>query len=95
MMQMIQQITQQMQSSAQQAQAARHGAKLNYLRMLRGECPHGTHKQFFKAGGRICKKCVEDAKPMPRKKKVQKECGGGVTRGINMIKAELGSKLRK
>lgn len=55
--QMIQQIMQQMQQ--QQVQAAKFGAKLNYIRQLRGQCPQGSQMQYFKIGGRMCKKCVE------------------------------------
>lgn len=54
--QMIQAVAQQMQG--QQAQMARFGAKLNYIKHLRGECPSGMEMQYFKKGGRICKQCV-------------------------------------
>lgn len=37
--------------------AARLGAKLNYIRQLKGMCPPGEELVFFKAGGRICKAC--------------------------------------
>ena len=47
-MQMIQQ---------QQVQAAKFGAKLNYIRSLRGQCPDGYELQYYKSGGQLCKKC--------------------------------------
>ena len=93
-MQLIQQITQQMQ---QQIQAARHGAKLNYLASLRGYCPQGSHLEFFKIGGQICKKCMQNKVQEDKcggKAKKQKMACGGVTKGINLIKAELGDKLK-
>ena len=93
-MQLIQQITQQMQ---QQVQAARHGAKLNYLASLRGYCPQGSHLEFFKVGGQICKKCMQNKVQEDKcggKAKKQKMACGGVTKGINLIKAELGDKLK-
>ena len=93
-MQLIQQITQQMQ---QQIQAARHGAKLNYLASLRGYCPQGSHLEFFKVGGQICKKCMQNKVQEDKcggKAKKQKMACGGVTKGINLIKAELGNKLK-
>ena len=93
-MQLIQQITQQMQ---QQVQAARHGAKLNYLASLRGYCPQGSHLEFFKVGGQICKKCMQNKVQEDKcggKAKKQKMACGGVTKGINLIKAELGNKLK-
>lgn len=54
--QMIQAVAQQMQK--QQVQAAKFGAKLNYIRQLNGKCPDGYEMQYFKQGGRVCKKCV-------------------------------------
>lgn len=50
--QVIQQITQ------QQAQSAKFGAKLNYIKYLRGICPEGYEMQKFKKGG-VCQKCVK------------------------------------
>ena len=42
----------------QQVQAAKFGAKLNYIKHLRGQCPEGMQMQYYKVGGRICKKCM-------------------------------------
>ena len=46
----------------QQAQKAKFGAKLNYIKGLNGQCPEGTEMQYFKEGGNICKKCVAKQK---------------------------------
>ena len=54
--QMIQSVAKQMQQ--QQVQAAKFGAKLNYIRQLNGKCPDGYEMQYFKQGGKVCKKCV-------------------------------------
>ena len=43
----------------QQVQAAKFGAKLNYIKQLNGHCPEGTEMKYYKVGGRICKKCVK------------------------------------
>lgn len=43
----------------QQVQAAKFGAKLNYIKKLNGQCPKGTETQYYKVGGKLCKKCVE------------------------------------
>lgn len=97
-MQFIQQVMQQMQ---QQAQKARHGAKLQYLASLRGECPEGTHMEYFKAGGQICKKCMQNKVQEDKcggKAKKQKMACGGATKTINSIKAEMekcGGKMKK
>ena len=42
----------------QQVQAAKFGAKLEYIKQLKGKCPEGTKLTYFKEGGRICKKCM-------------------------------------
>ena len=49
-----------MQAMQQQTvQAARFGAKLNYINRLNGKCPAGTQMQYYKVGGRLCKKCMQ------------------------------------
>lgn len=97
-MQFIQQVMQQMQ---QQAQKAKYGAKLQYLASLRGECPEGTHMEYFKAGGQICKKCMQNKVQEDKcggKAKKQKMACGGATKTINSIKAEMekcGGKMKQ
>ena len=43
----------------QQVQRAQRGAKLNDLKQLRGECPEGYEMQYYKVGGKVCKKCMK------------------------------------
>ena len=74
---MIMQIANQMQGGA--PQSARNGAKLNYIKRLKGECPEGYEMTYFKAGGKVCKKC---------QKKVEKACGGKTL-------AKCGTKFHK
>jgi hypothetical protein len=74
---MIMQIANQMQGGA--PQSARNGAKLNYIKRLKGECPEGYEMAYFKAGGKVCKKC---------QKKVEKACSGTRT-------AKCGTKFHK
>ncbi len=91
--QMIQAVAQQMQQ--QQVQAAKFGAKLNYIRQLRGLCPEGQELEYYRDGGRLCKKCVQkhkmqdggevpsnpvDAFKCGRKMK-KKACGGLMKKG--------------
>lgn len=57
--QMIQQVAQQLQG---QAQSAKRGAKLSYLKSLRSGCPEGTEAKYFKKGGHLCKECVSKVK---------------------------------
>lgn len=46
----------------EQAQAARKGAKLNYLKKITNTCPEGTQLTYYKVGGQICSKCEAIAK---------------------------------
>lgn len=65
------------QQAQGQAQAAKHGAKLNYLKKLAGRCPEGTELRYFKAGGQVCSKCVSVQKEKcGSKMKKKKACGG-------------------
>lgn len=77
--------------AGQSSQMARFGAKLNYIKFLRGQCPEGYEMQYFKNGGKAgCKKCqkaqraksgrkfndpVEEFK-CGRKMKRKAKCGG-------------------
>lgn len=92
-MQVITQLIQSMQGGGQQqAQMARHGAKLSYIKSLRS-CPEGTEAQYFKTGGKVCKKCVETAKCG---KKVKKEEGGNIpTKGMTKAMCGIKASLKK
>lgn len=77
------QIAQMIQQILQQTPQAKFGAKLNYIKKLRGQCPEGQEMQYFKSGGRLCKKCVEKQKdevPFAKcgKKIKKKELGGDI-----------------
>lgn len=43
----------------QQVQAAKFGAKLNYIKKLNGQCPEGMEMYYYKQGGRLCRKCMQ------------------------------------
>ena len=43
----------------QQTQVAKYGAKLKYIKHLRGICPEGTEMKYYKVGGKLCKKCIK------------------------------------
>lgn len=67
------------QLAEQQTQVARLGAKLNYINQIKGKCPEGTQRYYFKAGGRICSACrgikmgeegMEMANNKPKKKAI-------------------------
>ena len=68
----------------QQAPKARLGAKLNYVRSLRGLAPEGMEVEYYKEGGQVKKKFVKPAggaKEKDGKKEIadfkkKKACGG-------------------
>lgn len=74
-----------------QVQAARHGAKLNYIKRLKGECPAGYEMAYYKAGGTVCPVCQKKAE----EKKVQSaKCGkkmkkGAISKAMNGIRTEM------
>lgn len=77
---------------------ARLGAKLNYIRTLKGACPEGQEVKYFKEGGQMKCKCVDKAaggeKVKDGKKEIadfkkKKACGG------MKAKLEGGKKIKK
>lgn len=69
----------------QQVQAAKFGAKLNYIKKLRGQCPEGYEMQYYKSGGQLCKKCM----------KKQSMQDGGITQSNPVDEFKCGRKLKK
>lgn len=59
------------QALQQKTQAARHGAKLNYLKSLKHQCAEDEEVVYYKKGGSVgcgCKKKMEDGGKTPKKK---------------------------
>lgn len=69
----------------QQVQAAKFGAKINYIKKLRGQCPDGYDLQYYKSGGQLCKKCI--------KKQIMQEGGNAPQDPIDQFKC--GRKIKK
>lgn len=82
----------------QQATKAKFGAKLNYLKQLRGECPDGYEIEYYKKGGRVCKKCVQkmmkqeggEMDPIEEFK-----CGRKMKKAGSKLKVACGAKMKK
>ena len=53
--QLIQQIIQEQQGGVPKD---KFGAQIEYIKRLKGICPEGQEMQFFKKGGKVCKKCM-------------------------------------
>ena len=78
----------------QQIQAAKFGAKLNYIKKLNGQCPDGYELQYYKSGGQLCKKCMkkqvmQDREYLPQDPIDQFKCG----RKIKKKKCEAGGTV--
>lgn len=89
LMKVIQEIAQQMQGQqSQQVQSAKTGAKINYIKQLRGKCPEGYNLEYYKSGGCLCKKCVA-------KKKSMQDGGEVLDNPVDNFKAEYAKKGKK
>lgn len=58
--------------------------KLDYIQMLRGNCPNGYELEMYKAGGKTCSKCTK-----------MKSSKGSVIDQFNTEKAKCGKKMKK
>ena len=79
--------------SEQQSRKMMFGAKLNYIKGLRGQCPVGTELRYYKVGGKVCAKCEQlnrqqymyqdpiEAFKCGRKMK-KKQSGGSIKSGV-------------
>lgn len=94
-----------MTQGTEQVPAAAKGAKLNYIKSLRGQCPEGFEMQYFKKGGVMCSQCIKKAKAQKAPTKAEqgtkvvqdfkadmKKCGGKM-KG-KMKKKEDGGKVK-
>lgn len=79
------QLAQMIQTVAQRmVPAAKFGARLNYIKQLKGQCPDGYEMQYFKSGGQLCKKCM---------KKQMEQGGIAPTNPVDAFKC--GRKMKK
>lgn len=83
----------QFKSMEQEITLAKLGAKLDYIKELRGTCPEGYEVEKFMAGG--CVKCKKKAKEgtIDNIKKEMK-CGGKMGKR-KISKKEMGDKVQK
>lgn len=84
--------TQLIQAVVDQAsvQSARRGAKLNFIRSLKGECPEGYYKTYYAAGGSLCPVCKQKEQKVVQSAKCGKKMKKGVvTKAMNGIRTEM------
>ena len=92
----------------QQVQAAKFGAKINYIKKLRGQCPDGYELQYYKSGGLLrkeCKKCMkkqvmQDGGDLPQDPIDQFKCGRKIKKkkyeaGGTVDMDKCGAKMKK
>lgn len=93
--------------SEQQSRKMMFGAKLNYIKSLRGQCPVGTELRYYKVGGKVCAKCEQlnrqqymyqdpiEAFKCGRKMK-KKQTGGLITSGMQAgTMGTMGTGIKK
>lgn len=93
---------------AQQAQMARHGAKLQYIKNLKRQCGNDEHLEYFAKGGAIGCQCVKNkqgGKAEPKKNAIEafkEKCGGKMKKkvakdcgGAKMKKHQIGGTLEQ
>ena len=68
----------------QGAQKARLGAKLNYIRSLKGNAPEGMDVEYYECGGQVKKKFIK-----------KNACGSKGMAAIKAFKDKCGSKMKK
>lgn len=72
----------------QNTQKARLGAKLNYIRSLKGNAPEGEEIVYYKCGGRVKKKCVKKNACGAKTESIGRDA-------IKAFKDKCGSKMKK
>lgn len=87
------QFEQLMTQGIEQTQTAAKGAKLNYIKALRGQCPEGFEMNYFKKGGVICSKCIKKAQAQQATPKAEK--GTKVVRDFRAEMDKCGGKMKK
>ena len=87
------QFEQLMTQGTEQIQTAAKGAKLNYIKVLRGQCPEGFEMNYFKKGGVICSKCIKKAQAQQATPKAEK--GTKVVRDFKAEMDKCGGKMKK
>lgn len=68
----------------QGARKARLGAKLNYIRSLKGNAPEGMDIEYYKCGGQVKKKFIK-----------KNACGSKGMAAVKAFKDKCGSKMKK
>lgn len=80
-----------MTQGTEQVPAAAKGAKLNYIKSLRGQCPDGFEMQYFKKGGVMCSQCI---KKTQAQKATKAEKGTKVVQDFKADMKKCGGKMK-
>ena len=82
--QVLEQALTQFLQEMQGARKARLGAKLNYIRSLKGNAPEGMDVEYYKCGGQVKKKFIK-----------KNACGSKGMVAVKAFKDKCGSKMKK
>lgn len=63
----------------QQGVKAKLGAKLNYIRKIKGLCPEGEELVYMKQGGRVCPVCQKKAEKAQKGDKLKKKSENSIS----------------
>ena len=87
---------------AQQAQMAKQGAKLKFIKDLKHQCPEGTHLEYFAKGGVMGCNCVKNeqgGKAEPKKSALEaykEKCGGKMKKKSKVLpEKKCGGMMKK
>lgn len=80
---------------AQQAQAAKHGAKLRYIKNLKHQCAEDEHLEYFAKGGALGCNCVKNKQGGKTEPKGNALEQFKAKKGINLKKDKCGGKMKK
>lgn len=80
-----------MTQGTEQVPAAAKGAKLNYIKSLRGQCPDGFEMQYFKKGGVMCSQCIKKAQAQ---KATKAEKGTKIVQDFKADMKKCGGKMK-
>ena len=80
---------------AQQAQAAKHGAKLRFIKGLKHQCEADEHLEYFAKGGAIGCNCVKNKQGGKAEPKGNALEQFKAKKGINLKKDKCGGKMKK
>ena len=89
------QIAQLIQQEMEAIQKAKLGAKLNYIKALKGSCAEGEELVYFQKGGKVCSKCEKKHKEVEKINKPSNNAVEEFKKGRRMKKCQEGGNIQQ